>query len=318
MKLVLDKAVKLIKVIIMKIWKEMFKDFMYIKLSILRFHSKGVELDIPGLTVDNDAFYIICPYGIGDILVGKMLANKMRNNKKKVVYIIRENYTSLNSLLESNEECIADTQLVKKIETNILYNRSFKGKNYVYGHFPKDKDGNLWRVNLNKYVWEDYCSYVYGTKKKALYHISKNIRSQRDLKNKHDIIICPHAYSYSTGGLTGIFWEELVEKLQQFGCTVYTNVAEMESEIVGTKRLECSLKEISEISDNFGAVIAARSGICDLLAIKSSVPLFVINGDKGVASYWNLEYLRANDIYNFVTTEDGLLTNIIDKLKIVL
>ena len=65
-------------------------------------------------------------------------------------------------------------------------------------------------------------------------------------------------------------------------------------------RLECSLSEVIDEANESKLVIAMRSGICDLLAIKSLVPLFVINENEGLAKYWNLEYLRDKGIFNFI------------------
>lgn len=258
---------------------------------------------------NKDFLYIICPYGIGDILVGDMVANRIRGNKKKIVFLIRDCYTELSDVLDNVDECILDTQLVLAVEAYILEYGRFQGGNYVYGHFHKKKDRTvLYGMNVNDYVWQDYCTYVYGIEKDCLYHIADRKFIDNVTVNMRDIIICP--YAYSTNNLPMKFWEMLVAVLHERGYVVYTNVSKKEEEVIGTKRLECPLNKIPVIANKARAVIALRSGICDLLAIKSSVPLYIIN----MGTYWNLEYLRGKNVYGFAMT-DNTLDNILNKLN---
>lgn len=257
--------------------------------------------------------YIVCPYGIGDILVGKMLANKIKKRKKKIIFLIRENYFGINIVLEDSGKCIMDTKLARKVETYLLYKQKFCGKNYIYGHFPKSKDSSICiGLNTNKYVWQDYCIYVYSVERDSLYHIVNTDSFGKNIVKENRILLCP--YAYSTGMLSVEFWELLVKKLLKKKYVVYTNVSKTEKEIKGTKRLECALNEISDIANQSKAVIAVRSGICDLLAVESLVPLYIINESEELANYWNLEYLRDKGIYNFLTT-DHLIENILRKLE---
>ena len=257
--------------------------------------------------------YIVCPYGIGDILVGVLLADKINKNKNKLIFLFRDNYSSLSKVLENAGEVIFDSILSKEVERDIILKQKFHGKNYIYGHFPKRKDGSiLFGLNVNEYVWQDYCVYVYGVKKDSLFHIVDTSECEKNLIKSQKIIICP--YAYSTGTLPMEFWEKLTTALMERNYMIYTNVSQTEKEVVGTKRLECSLSEIIDEANKSKLVIAMRSGICDLLAIKSLVPLFVINESEGLAKYWNLEYLRDKGIYNFVVTEN-LLSDILTKLE---
>lgn len=257
--------------------------------------------------------YIICPYGIGDILVGKMLANKIRKNKKKLVFLVRENYFSLNNVLREEGECIFDTKKAREIEKYILEKQKFQGQNYIYGHFPKKEDYSIFfGLNMNDFVWQDYCKYVYGVEKNSLFHIVDITDFGKNVSDLKMIIICP--YAYSTGILPKVFWEELVKILVEKDYVIYTNVSKTEEEISGTKRLECTLSEISDLANQAFAVIAMRSGICDLLAIESLATLYIINESERLEKYWNLEYLRARGIYNFLVT-DHLVEDILQKLE---
>ncbi len=257
--------------------------------------------------------YIVCPYGIGDILVGVLLADKINKNKNKLIFLFRDNYSSVNKILENSGEFIFDSKLSKEVEHDIILKQKFHGKNYIYGHFPKREDGSiLFGLNVNEYVWQDYCVYVYGVKKDSLFHIVDTSEFEKNLIKNQKIIICP--YAYSTGTLPLEFWEKLTMILMEKNYVIYTNVSQTEKEVVGTKRLECSLSEVIDEANESKLVIAMRSGICDLLAIKSLVPLFVINENEGLAKYWNLEYLRDKGIFNFIVAEI-LLDNILSKLE---
>lgn len=285
--------------------------------AIQRIRHKKNELEVMG-NRDKDNLYIICPYGIGDILVGALLADKLRKknkykDKNKVVFLIRSNYSSMGKALKEFGECVADTRLAKKKEEYVIFTKQFHGKNYIYGHFPKNKDKKIcYGICVNDYVWQDYCVYVYHVKKDSLFHIVDTSGFENNLREKRKVIICP--YAYSTGMLPEKFWETLVEKLRQRNYQIYTNVSSSEKEVRGTERLECSLSEILDIANSAKAVIAMRSGICDLLAVKSLAPLFVINDNEGLAKYWNLEYLREKGICNFLV-RDSLAEDILEQLE---
>lgn len=301
------------KLYILKKWPHFIKKNYYLLHSLIQPKteiSKEYELLFAG---KQDCLYVICPYGIGDILVGKMLADKTKRNKKKYVFLIRETYSSIANVLKESGECIFDTEFSRNVEKYILSKQRFRGKNYIYGHFPKRKDGSIFfGLGVNKYVWQDYCVYVYGVKKDSLFHIVDTSKFGKNLIKNQKIIICP--YAYSTGTLPLEFWEKLTMILMEKNYVIYTNVSQTEKEVVGTNRLECSLSEVIDEANESKLVIAMRSGICDLLAIKSLVPLFVINENEGLAKYWNLEYLRDKGIFNFIVAEN-LLDNILSKLE---
>lgn len=266
--------------------------------------------------IDKNECVLVCPYGIGDILVADLLIKKVVK-ERNVVFLIREGYAGLATMLKSAEYCICDTYLCRCVEQYIILSKKYKTNRYVYGHFCKNKDLTLrGDQRSHQYFWQDYCCNVYKTEKDSMYQISKRVNSDYTTQlgdfGTKKVILSPYAYSLSQAETT--FWTELARGLQEKGYNVYTSVALYEKEIEGTKRLSCGLDELATIANTCAAVVASRSGVCDLLAVYSCAKLIVINPNRREECYLDLRYLREENIFN-LTVEEGGLTSVFEIIE---
>jgi len=114
--------------------------------------------------------------------------------------------------------------------------------------------------------------------------LSPEMRAKLDeqhIKKGKTVVI--NNVSYSCGGPSTAFFEELVQRLQDKGYAVVTNVVGDQQPVNGTKGLSFPLDEAVGVLDELGYVVGIRSGFLDL-ACFSDATVVAIDNDTYYAS----------------------------------
>ncbi len=265
-------------------------------------------------SLDKNKFYVICPFGIGDLCFS-VKAMKIKYPEKKIVFITRSAEKMLEPLLDG-AELLADSKFSKSLIRYIEIFSKYNGSNYFYANFPRDKAPSLrWGYYDKKdktNFWDDLCTDVYGIPAGSLKNCAeKSVGKSSVSLGKKDIILFPDANTVEP--IPADFWVDVSRMLQDKGYTVYTNTVKNDDLIQGTQPLKLPLDEICIAAEQCGGCIALRSGICDLLAIHSYAKLFVINSDDLWSKYGSVTYFRNFDIYDLFYESKEDMTELILK-----
>lgn len=265
---------------------------------------------ISEMAFDRDVLYICCPASIGDTLytAAFVRAYKKENaSVKKVCLILKNGHRELGGLFAAVDETLISDDIVEILDRYSLYTQTWRLKNYLYGHFKK----SIHFVYDPEYDQEG-CRTILARYRKLVMGLSDDAEPEcmalnRDfmqMKNslqleekKYDVVIMPYARTAKL--LPEFFWEELAGELIQRGYFVYTNIGGgKEKAIQGTIPMTESLLDTALFCEKCSAVIALRSGLCDLLGF-TKANLVVVNTSEELANEWNLKDVFARDgIYN--------------------
>lgn len=269
--------------------------------------------------------YICCPYGIGDTLYIASLvkAYKMHNNSiKKVYLIVKQTHEKLVYMFDGIDGNIVSNELVELLTKYSLYTQTWELKNYLYGHFKTKIDfkfTNEFYDESNSDMISKYKKLVMNLPYEAeMGRIIINGNKNNNLNiNRKTIIIMPYAKSIHM--LPSAFWEKLCIELTLMGYYIYTNVADInEKPIKGTIPLQENISDTAVISEMCKAVIALRSGLCDLLAF-TNAKLIIINTDFELCNAWNLENVfPEKDITNVNCYEEDSYELAEEKIKTII
>ncbi len=257
-----------------------------------------------GQAYEKDILYVLCPYGIGDTLYMAALMKSYKEctgEKRKICFIVKDNHHEIPTWFREIDQVLADTNLVNQLNQWVIFNQLWELDNFIYGHFKKSREGALDTVSFasveKKNMIERYRSLVLKgliPENPILGEMHIDYSARESLLKKYaidrkTIILMPYAVSCQRW-MTASFWITLADLLSRAGFRLYTNVKdETEVPIPGTIPLVGSLNDVAVLSGECLAVIALRSGICDVLAFVQTL-LFIINTSRYHYNEWNVEY----------------------------
>jgi hypothetical protein len=131
---------------------------------------------------------------------------------------------------------------------------------------------------------------------------ARNRMRQLDFPEGRTVILFPICKSLTQLRLD--FWEGVANGFRSQGFVVATNVAPNQPEtcIAGTRPLSCPADELIPIAEYAGAVISARSGVCDVLATARTDLRIVYhrasaewNPLRGISVQWDLAICGLDD-----------------------
>lgn len=240
-----------------------------------------------------NTIYIVCPCSIGDTLTvcSLVYAYKIKNQSKKICFIVKKSHAQIPNLFDAVDEIIADNDLVRKLDGFSTYNLQFECENYLYGYFKRDSQLIL-LPEVQKYVDENdyissYRSHVLGIREEFA---PQTMLSEPLITTKKSILLIP--YAQTAPQLSRTFWEKIADYYLNNGYAVYTNVKdESEEEIRDTKRFCDNLINTAKFSESCSVTICLRCGMSDLLALYKA-NLIVLNTDRKMSENWNVLYLN--------------------------
>lgn len=242
------------------------------------------------LNNNNDFFYIICPYGIGDFIFSLSIATKFFNNKnlcfivKDYLKDIKLNVTHKYNILSISRE---EMEALIKI---IIDSGNYIGENYFYSHYKK-KD-HCYLDTKTKYFNTRYLLDIYNLPENYIYDLptidsisnAEKIELDRYMNkiNNPAIVLIPH--SKTVNMIPNAIWEIFVDYLKSKNYTVFTNISKDEKAIVNTIPLSLTLPQLNYISDKITAFIGIRTGLMDYLALGKAKIIAV-----SYIHYWSFE-----------------------------
>lgn len=253
----------------------------------------------------NDTLYVCCPCSIGDTLYIAALMESyvlQKHENKRICMIVKSSHQDIPDWFSAIDEMVVSNELIRLLEIWTLLTQNFWLENYIYGYFKRDIflyiDEEENKIGCTDMV-SKYASLVLQIEKNSQLEsliLKKNVVLEEEF-GKKDIILMPYAQTAKT--LPMVFWESLVQVLNSVGFRCYTNVKdESEDVIKGTSPLSRNLNDTAVICEKCLAVIALRSGICDVLALTNTI-LIIINTEESLIKEWNVEYaIQRNGIMN--------------------
>lgn len=257
-------------------------------------------LEITGMELRRDTFYILCPYGIGDTLYVASLVEsfkRYRSLSERVCLIIKRGHDQIPDWFDAVDEKIVSDELVKMLDVFCILTGTWELNNFLYGHFRKSTEGEF-----SPEFSECEANTLPQKYRKLVFHLpvdcmleEPKIAPQEELLGEligkynfgeRTVILMPHAYSIEL--VSAGFWEEIARLLRDLGYEVFTNVKDdSELPVRGTTRLCADMATMAALCERCRLVIALRSGICDMLYY-TDTRLIVINGEDLIRQ-WNTE-----------------------------
>lgn len=241
------------------------KDSDYIDWLILRWR----------LRLNNNTWFIICPYGIGDTYLVCALAKQFLNHNggNKIVLAVKKNHAFLIDFFPEDIQRFVvfdkfDLRLIQRFsEFKLGY--PFIGHPYFLEPNLRDILGteNMNLLNVYKKIFNISCDFpiTQPIVNRLTIEKAKSRFLRLKLPKGKTVILAPAANSLPTLCLE--FWSLLSQELKLQGWTVCTNCEyEATDYIVGTIPIYFPLAESIPIAEMAGWVISSRSGFCDLIS----------------------------------------------------
>lgn len=268
---------------------------------------------------DEATYYILCPYGIGDLLLwgGAIKAfREKHSNIVKVCLIVKTSLGDIAGSYSSVDEVIASDELRDRLMVFSLKWHVWELKNYCWGHVRRDwdfqqivmSDGQVMGkgfevlpgITLTKTLGSEI--WMSGQFESPKLKLENSVLNKSELINT--VVLMPYAKTVSP--IDGIFWETLAKCLDNAGYRVFTNVVGNEKPIAGTRTLSLSILETVRFCSACKAVISLRNGFCDLLSVVTNIPLFVVNPKQEEFMLFNVCVLWGREnAYNVNVFEEG-------------
>ncbi len=245
---------------------------------------------------DKDTTYVVCPYGIGDTLYVCAFLDEYKKSKKrdKVCVISKRSHGVIPKGFSFIDEIICDDSLVERLNNWAIRTGTWELGNFLYGHFKKKLDMIFIRndnVILDSMITQ-YRREVMGlSEHSCLSWESFSLDKGEDdgLLGDNSVVLMPYANSIRILDIS--VWEKISKTLRERGYSVYTNVKGPEEEpIEGTVPLTGDISHVASVTQNCKAVIALRSGLCDVLAF-CKIPMIVLYTDPNMYREWDLKYI---------------------------
>ena len=268
---------------------------------------------------NENTYYILCPYGIGDLLLwggAIKIFREKHSNIARVCLIVKKSLENIAKSYSSVDEVIASDTLRDQLMVFSLKWHVWELKNYYWGHVRHNWDFGQMVMLDGKVMgkgFEILPGVVLDRPIGSELWMSGQFESPKlDLKNcitynsklTNTIVLMPYAKSVSL--IDEGFWEKLAMTLNQAGYEVVTNIAGNEKPIAGTVALSLGILETVQFCSECKAVISLRSGFCDLLGIVTDIPIFVLNPNQEEFSSFNICVLWGREnAYNVNLFEQG-------------
>lgn len=243
-----------------------------------------------------DITYVVCPYGIGDTLYVCAFLDEFKKEKSRcrVCVIAKKSHGVIPKGFSFIDKVICDDALVEKLNNWAIRTGTWELKNFLYGHFKKKLDMIFIRsdnVILDSMITQ-YRREVMGLSEHSrLSWDDFSLEKSEDdaLLDSNSVVLMPFANSIKT--LEMGIWVKLSDELKKRGYSVYTNVkGPEEAPIDGTLPITGDISHVASITRNCKAVIALRSGLCDVLAF-CKISMIVIYTDPNMYREWDLRYI---------------------------
>lgn len=266
-----------------------------------------------------NTYYILCPYGIGDLLLWGGAIKIFREKHPNIIRVCLIVKKSLENIAEgylSVDEVIASDTLRDQLMIFSLKWHIWELKNYYWGHVRHDWDFGQTVMSDGKVMgkgFEILPGVILDKPIGSEVWISGQFETPKlDLKNcmtynfdlTNTVVLMPYAKSVPL--INESFWKSLVECLSQAGYKVVTNIAGNEKPIAGTTALSLSISETVQFCSVCKAVVSLRSGFCDLLGVMTDIPLFIVNPKQEEFNSFNVCVLWGRkNAYNVNLFEKG-------------
>lgn len=282
-----------------------------------------------GIVLERDVFYIVCPYGIGDTLYVASLAESLKKFRSinKICLIVKKAHSQIPDWFDAVDEKIVSDEIVNILNVFSIYSGIWEYKNYLYGHFHKNRDCTI----LPEYDLCEIKNMIYRYKTLVFQlppecpleepkivpdeMLLEKLMTEYDI-GEHSIILMPYANSAKTALKGDHFWKVLASFLTGLGFTVFTNVKDAEElPIQGTIGLCADIATTAALCENCRLVISLRSGICDVLAF-TETNLVVLNLSEYHLNEWNLKAaVDRENIHSYIINEENMIPSILEILN---
>ena len=242
----------------------------------------GDRVFVQGVSDEDDVFFVLCPFGIGDTLFACSLMKEYmtKNNISKACMIIKQSHKTILDWYPDLGYIVVPEDDIVFLKDVSIRNRIWKLSNYLYGHF-RVNNGQFQEIFYRE---EDlvtkYKKLVFGLDEKCeltrpLMPASDGFDAERFGVDDKTVILMPYASSVPL--LPKEFFEIITKYLIGAGYNVATNVFKPgELPINNTKAICEDVATTIKLCERAYAVVSLRSGLCDALAF-SKAKLFVIN-----------------------------------------
>lgn len=231
---------------------------------------------------ENKVYFLFWEGNIGDLVRPLMLMDEFKKEKQisSITVIVKKRYENLARLLLAEED---EVLAFHAEELKCLFEYSkYQGRsvfNIIGVEWPfytlelfkiaPIEFGRIYTTLCAMKIWglpyKDKYEFKYisgfGIEDKEV----KRIIESEKINERNSVIFIPYAQSVPM--LPKEFWEILVEKYRKRGYEIYTNAADGEKEIPGTKALSIPLEYMIDVVNYAGHAVGVRCGLIDLLAL---------------------------------------------------
>ena len=264
---------------------------------------------------------IVSPGHLGDLVWLAMLADtyKKYHGIDKLIFVIRDGMEEIANMYAAIDGITAlPENMMDALNTYMLIKKFYYANGIRYGHWPSD----MYEIEVPGDSFEHAYEIILDiplNSKKVVMNIPVIDQSASDSLLHKTVLLAPGIFSLV--GQPATFWNKIAAALREKGYEVYNNWGgkSYDIEIDSVEKLELSLKELVQIAGSFKLIIAARSGICDLLA-NTTARLMTIYPEKGEDKkiFYSLNALSLEDnLFSMVydpEQEDGLIDEIMELL----
>ena len=231
--------------------------------------------------LNNETYFIICPFHIGDFLIAGSLAHALTKppNKKFTKIIALKYLSNMKVHFEGVDDIIYIPQsYMNQIIMYVYATKIYRNENYFYAHYKKTADGKDYEVDISLNFIQRYKHDIFEIPLETEFKKPKfDLPSREQISalhekyslNKNSIVLTP--YSYSGHHLNINFWLEIINNLQLRGFKIYTNVAgSKEQPLPNTLPMRTTFSELYYLSDKVNCFVGMRSGLMDFLGLTAA------------------------------------------------
>lgn len=240
-------------------------------------HPIGAVL-VDSIRTDPNKFYLFSLGHIGETVSLCSFAKYLKEMKsiKHLVLVCKQGHKDIALMYDAIDECIVinEEEAILIDISSARYER-ICGSNYLIGNYKFLRDARAYFRNRLDAL--KTCILQIPTHCTPCDISGKFIIDTRNFfeENTNDVIvIAPYALAHNL--LPEEFWERLVEKFVFLGYRVYTNTANGEKEIKGSRRFSLSLREMFSLGNKIKGLVSYRSGFSDFMSCNIELNHIVI------------------------------------------
>lgn len=230
----------------------------------------------------SDCQFIICPASLGDtLLAGVYLsAFKRYRNIEKVAFIIKGHHKNLISMFPIEISYLEVSEYeMWSLRVYIAANDLYDANNVLIAHFPvTGLDFSRYRRDRLLNFFDEFKAYVYKIPLDTA--ADSLLMPDIPLNNEYKDAVLLLPYCSGTWKCEDSFWQKIIDYYKESGRRVFTNVGNpTDKTLPGTDECSIQVSELYAQSAQFHKIIGVRSGIFDILAMRSDIELNVITSD---------------------------------------